>query len=98
MLRERLVERIRVEGPLPFEAFMETALYDPDGGFFTGERLRSVKAGDFLTSPEVSPMFGEMIGRFVSHERDRVGEPFVLAEVGAGSGSLLRPLLDQLEV
>ncbi|HEY7704552.1 MAG TPA: SAM-dependent methyltransferase, partial [Acidimicrobiia bacterium] len=47
---------------------------------------------------EVSPMFGEMIGRFVSHERDRVGEPFVLAEVGAGSGSLLRPLLDQLEV
>ena len=53
-LKDRLVERIRSEGPIGFDAFMEAALYDPECGYFTSGPLRSVKAGDFLTSPEVS--------------------------------------------
>lgn len=72
---------------------MHRALYDPTGGFFSGAILRSRKAGDFLTSPEVSPLFGETLARYVVEERRRIGEPFTLVEVGAGSGSLLRPLL-----
>ena len=72
---------------------MELSLYGPDG-FFTGPILRSQKSGDFLTSPEVSPLFGETIARFVASEHDRIGDPFAVVEVGAGSGSLLRPLLN----
>ncbi len=90
-VKEQLLSRIRAEGPIPFDEFMDAALYGP-GGFFAGEELRSVKAGDFLTSPEVSPFFGQMIGRFVEQERARWGEPFRVVEVGAGSGSLLRSL------
>ena len=60
--------------------------------------MRSVKAGDFLTSPEVSPLFGATLARFVERERDRLGEPFRLVEVGAGSGSLLASLLDVIDV
>ena len=62
---------------------MAACLYDPDGGFFTTGPLRSVKEGDFLTSPEVSPWFGRMLARFA--EREVEGGLFV--DVGAGSGS-----------
>lgn len=82
---------------MPFDRFMEIALYDPDG-FFGGPRLRSERRGDFLTSPEVSPLFGETLAVFVRREMDRIGEPFQLVEVGAGSGSLLSALLEWVEV
>lgn len=84
---------IAASGPIPFDRFMELSLYGP-GGFFSGETLRSQKSGDFLTSPEVSPLFGETIASFVAWEYQRIGDPFMVVEVGAGSGSLLGPLID----
>jgi len=97
-LKDLIQNRISSVGPIPFEAFMEMALYHPDLGFFATDRLRSEKAGDFLTSPEVSGLFGETLAVFVAGERERIGEPFQLIEVGAGSGSLLRTLLSKLDV
>jgi SAM-dependent MidA family methyltransferase len=91
-VKSRILEEITSFGPLPFERFMELALYHPEG-FFGGDRLRSDRAGDFLTSPEVSPLFGETLAGLVRSEHRRVGNPFRLVEVGAGSGSLLGPLL-----
>ncbi len=82
---------------MPFERFMEVSLYDPEG-FFGGATLRSEKAGDFLTSPEVSPAFGEALATFAKAEHERIGEPFRIVEVAAGSGSLLRPLLSAYPV
>jgi SAM-dependent MidA family methyltransferase len=96
-VKTKLLSVLEESGPIPFEVFMQYALYDPEGGFFGAGDLKSVKAGDFLTSPEVSPMFGEAIGRMVQSEHDRVGDPFVLVEVAAGSGSLLRPLLASVD-
>ncbi len=83
---------------MPFEQYMAACLYDPDGGFFTTGPLRSVKDGDFLTSPEVSPWFGRTLGRFIesqvaSHQSQ---DPFLVVDVGAGSGSLLKPLMSHL--
>jgi len=46
-----------------------------------------------MTSPEVSPAFGETLAEFVRRERHRLGAPFTLVEAGAGSGSLLKSLL-----
>ena len=98
-LKALIQNRISAEGPIPFEVFMEMALYHPDLGFFATDRLRSEKAGDFLTSPEVSDLFGETLAGFVSKERDRLGgDSFQLIEVGAGSGSLLRSMLSKLDV
>ena len=77
---------------------MAACLYDPEGGFFATGLLRSTKDGDFLTSPEVSPWFGRMLARFVATEQTRTGaDPFLVVEAGAGSGSLLRPLMDVLQ-
>ncbi|HUG75536.1 MAG TPA: SAM-dependent methyltransferase [Acidimicrobiia bacterium] len=81
---------------MPFDRFMELSLYDRDDGYFAAGEVRSEKDGDFLTSPEVSPLFGETLARFVVAERERIGEPFSVVEVAAGTGSLLRPLLDAL--
>ncbi|NIA25332.1 MAG: hypothetical protein GWP04_07150 [Gammaproteobacteria bacterium] len=50
---------------MPFEEFQRIALYDPEDGFFGSGKLRSTKEGDFLTSPEVSPLFGETLAKFV---------------------------------
>jgi SAM-dependent MidA family methyltransferase len=97
-LAERIRDKIEAEGPIPFEEFMGFALYDPEGGFFAAGKLRSEKAGDFLTSPEVSPLFGETLARYVGREQERIREPFVLIEVAAGSGSLIGPLLKTIEV
>ena len=96
-LKQRIIDEITVTGPMPFEQFMEVSLYDDDG-FFGGGTLRSEKGGDFLTSPEVSPLFGETLAGYVNDVRDRIGEPFRVVEAAAGSGSLLRPLLSVIEV
>lgn len=96
-MRELIAAEIDASGPMPFDRFMQLALYGT-GGFFTSSVLRSERGGDFLTSPEVSPMFGQALAEFVRRERERVGEPFALVEVAGGSGSLLRPLLDAVAV
>ncbi|MGI9648166.1 MAG: SAM-dependent methyltransferase [Acidimicrobiia bacterium] len=93
-VKQQVLDRIGDSGPMPFDEFMRLALYGP-GGFFAGETLRSVKAGDFLTSPEVSPLFGATLASFAASERDRIGEPFRVVDVGAGSGSLLSSLLSE---
>lgn len=96
-MRTAIADIIRSKGPIPFEEFMGLALYQPQG-FFGGETLRSERGGDFLTSPEVSRHFGETLATYVQMEHERVGDPFVLVEVGAGSGSLLDPLLKEYPV
>lgn len=99
-LKEHIIRLIRRDGPMPFDRFMEMALYDPDGGYFASGPLRSHADGDFLTSPEVSDEFGAILARFVERESRRLGDPagFTLLEVGAGSGALLAPLLGALDV
>jgi len=97
-LKNIIKDRIADTGPIPFEEFMALSLYHPDGGFFATGKLRSEKAGDFLTSPEVSSLFGETLAVHVERERRRIGEPFSLVEVGAGSGSLLKSLLGSIDV
>jgi len=95
-LLDRIRDEIARTGPMPFERFMEVALYDDAGGFFGSGPLRSVKAGDFLTSPEVSAWFGRILARYVDSVAAAVSGPISIVEAGAGSGTLLRPLLEAL--
>ncbi len=91
MVVELLRAKIAEHGAIPFEVFMEIALYS-EGGFFSTGPVRSSAAGDFLTSPEVSPWFGRTIGGYLAPMN-----PQTVVEVGAGSGSLLRALLQQVD-
>ena len=99
-LLDRLRVQIESSGPIAFEEFMAACLYDRDFGFFATGRLRSARSGDFLTSPEVSPWFGRTLGHFVHKEQARLetaGRRFGVADIGAGSGSLLSSMLGVLE-
>ena len=87
---------IATAGPIPFDEFMRLCLYDADHGYFATGPLRSVATGDFLTSPEVSHWFGRILARFVAELAGERGPAITLVEAGAGSGSLLRPLLAEL--
>ncbi len=82
-------------GPIAFSEFMEQALYGP-GGYFEGTPVGA--RGDFVTSPHVHPIFGELLGRAVRGMHEALGRPasFRIAEVGAGDGTLARQLLDAL--
>ena len=56
-----LVSTIRARGPITFVEFMELALYHPAHGYYSAAAQRSGRAGDFYTSVDVGPLFGEMI-------------------------------------
>ncbi|MET0727686.1 MAG: SAM-dependent methyltransferase [Acidimicrobiales bacterium] len=81
-------------GSIPFDEVVAAALYHPDGGFYaTGGRAG--RRGDFLTSPEVGPLFGLVMARAIDGWWHDAGEPevFPVVEAGAGSGTLARTVL-----
>jgi SAM-dependent MidA family methyltransferase len=86
-----VVARIERHGPLSFAEVMDVALYHPDHGFYaTGGSAG--RRGDFLTSPEVGPLFGTVLARALDAWWDGLGrpDPFVVVEAGAGVGTLSR--------
>jgi SAM-dependent MidA family methyltransferase len=70
-------------------------LYGPDGGFFATGRGAGRAGGDFVTSPEVGPLFGACVARALDRAWRELGEPdpFVVVEAGAGNGRLARDVL-----
>lgn len=97
---DRVAEHIRSEiaasgGWIGFARYMELALYAPGLGYYSAGARKLGKAGDFVTAPEISPLFGQTLARQV-HQIVRAGFDEVL-EVGAGSGALAATLLEELE-
>ncbi len=81
------------DGAIPFERFMDLALYGPDG-FYTRHGAAG-RRGDFLTSPEVGPLFGAVLARHLDAEWRRIGrpDPFTVVDAGAGPGTLARSVV-----
>ncbi|MDH4142417.1 MAG: SAM-dependent methyltransferase [Chloroflexota bacterium] len=94
-LRDRIRAEIASGGPMPFVRFMELALYDPDGGYYRAEDPRPGMAGDFLTAPELHPIFGATLCVGLHEIWERLGrpDPFILREHGAGTGALALAIL-----
>jgi SAM-dependent MidA family methyltransferase len=92
---EIVAERARRLGPIPFDEVVDIALYHPEHGFYStgGGAGRS---GDFLTSPEVGPLFGAILANALDQWWRDLGEPdpYVVVEAGAGAGTLARHVLD----
>lgn len=85
--------RFPVGTTLSFAQYMEIALYDESCGFYSTIG-RAGRRGDFLTSPEVGPLFGVLIARRLDAEWLALGSPetFVVVEFGAGPGTLARSI------
>jgi SAM-dependent MidA family methyltransferase len=91
----RIRAEIEAEGPMTFARFMELALYEPDHGYYSTAQPRPTRSGDFLTAPELHPIFGRALARHVAAVWQRLGAPrdFTIREYGAGSGALAEAVL-----
>src|SRR5205814_1076466 len=89
-----VAERIHREGPIPFDAFVDAALYG-DGGFFTRAKGAGRRGRDFVTSPEVGTLYGALVARALDgfwDELDRP-DPYLVVDAGAGRGRLAADVL-----
>jgi len=93
-LLAKLRARIRRDGPLPVDRYMEACLADPEHGYWL--KAASIGAdGDFITAPEISQVFGELIGLWcaVVWQSLACPAPLRLIELGPGRGTLMRDAL-----
>ncbi len=93
-LAEKLKARIRREGPLSVADFMHACLQDPEFGYYVTQPAIG-RAGDFITAPEISQVFGELIGLWAAVVWQQMGSPprVNLVELGPGRGTLMRDAL-----
>ncbi len=93
-LEDTLRAQIRLNGPLTIADYMGTCLFHPEFGYYS-TRLPIGRAGDFVTAPEISQMFGELLGLALAQTwMDQGAAPRVaLVELGPGRGTLIADVL-----
>jgi SAM-dependent MidA family methyltransferase len=97
---EREIRRlIKLAGPMPVSRYMQLALAHPQHGYYT-TRDPLGREGDFITAPEVSQMFGELLGLWVAQVWKQIGAPkgLRLVELGPGRGTMMVDALRAMRV
>ena len=92
---EKIIKRhISVFGPMTVAQYMSLALTHPQYGYYTNHNPFG-KDGDFVTSPEISQMFGEILGAWIAHSWQTIDKPkpFRIVELGPGRGTLMNDAL-----
>lgn len=97
-LAEKLLARIEHSGPISVSDYMSAALSDPEFGYYT-TREPFGRGGDFITAPEISQMFGELIGLWVAEVWLSMDTPqnIALVELGPGRGTLMADIMRTLK-
>ena len=97
-LARKLAARMSAEGAVTLQDYMEACLYDPEYGYYK-QRDPLGREGDFITAPEISQVFGELIGLWAGETWRIAGEQEVrLIELGPGRGTLMADALRALRV
>lgn len=93
-LAQKIKGRIRGQGPLPVATFMGLCLHDPEFGYYRSQAAIGA-AADFITAPEISQVFGELVGIWAAVTWRAMGAPhaFNLVELGPGRGTLMMDAL-----
>ncbi|MCW0236637.1 MAG: SAM-dependent methyltransferase [Ferrovibrio sp.] len=93
-LLDILRRRIAAEGPITVTAYMADCLLHPEHGYYRSQEAIGLH-GDFITAPEISQMFGELLGLWAADYWQRMGAPAqcYLVELGPGRGTLMRDAL-----
>ena len=94
-LRDILIRMIRDEGPMPLDRYMRLCLGHPEHGYYMS-RDPFGEAGDFITAPEVSQLFGELIGIWCASAFEMMDSPPAvnLIELGPGRGTLMSDICE----
>jgi SAM-dependent MidA family methyltransferase len=98
-LRDRIVEVIRRDGPIPFSRYMQMCLYEPELGYYARKREQFGKAGDFYTSSDVHAVFGRLLCRQFEEMWRVLGstKQIDIIELGPGRGLFALDVLDWAE-
>lgn len=93
-LGERIARLIAASGPISVADYMATCLFDPQHGYYT-TREPFGRGGDFITAPEVSQMFGELVAIWLAEAWQAAGGPLpaTFAEIGPGRGTLMKDMV-----
>jgi NADH dehydrogenase [ubiquinone] 1 alpha subcomplex assembly factor 7 len=92
-LEEKLIRRISATGPMSIAEYMAACLGDPEYGYYLTREPFGM-AGDFVTAPEISQMFGELIGLWAVAAWEAMGAPDItIVEAGPGRGTLMADML-----
>ena len=91
-----IVNAIETDGPMPFQRYMEMALYEPGLGYYVNGLHKFGAAGDFVTAPEHGRLFALAIAHQLDPLAPQLGPDWVVMELGPGSGALARDLLCQM--
>ncbi|MEP9389515.1 class I SAM-dependent methyltransferase [Mesorhizobium sp. KR9-304] len=96
-LGDRIAALIRAAGPISVADYMAICLFDPEDGYYT-TREPFGAMGDFITAPEVSQMFGELVAVWLAEAWRASGKPIpvTVAEIGPGRGTLMKDLVRTL--
>ena len=94
-LEQEIRKQIAAEGPMGFDQWMEQALYHPQHGFYSSGGQAGRRGKDFLTSPEIGPLFGAVLAKAIDGCWNELGQPdpFIVIEAGAGRGALAASVL-----
>jgi SAM-dependent MidA family methyltransferase len=96
-LYDRILEACQEQGgSIAFSTYMQMALYEPGLGYYSGGLQKFGQSGDFITAPEVSPLFSQCVARQAAQALESMGQADVL-EFGAGSGVMATDILVELE-
>ncbi|MCB1889494.1 MAG: SAM-dependent methyltransferase [Rhodocyclaceae bacterium] len=93
-LLQLILDRIAESGWLSFADYMSMALYAPGLGYYSGGSRKFGPGGDFITAPELTPLFGQALAGQIAQVMPAVGD--TLIEAGAGTGLLAADLLKEL--
>jgi SAM-dependent MidA family methyltransferase len=98
-LEAEILRRISLAGPMPVRQYMELCLSHPVHGYYT-TRDPLGRNGDFITSPEVSQVFGELLGLWAASAWHQMGQPenVRLVELGPGRGTMMQDALRAMQV
>ena len=101
LLSTRLCEHIkslinRQGGVIGFDEYMSAALYEPGLGYYSAGSRKFGPDGDFITAPEISPLFSRCLARQCAQILENIGQGTIL-ELGAGTGCMAKDILLELE-
>src|SRR3972149_4758784 len=98
-LEVEIRRRIAAAGPMPVGEYMALCLADSEHGYYTTRDPLGV-GGDFITAPEVSQMFGELIGLWMAAVWKQMGAPenIRVIELGPGRGTMMKDALRAVQV